>query len=55
MKQAHKNRLKALEAIASKPVIIVTCDFDNEDGTKKAPQKPTVKPRGQLLKDLEDI
>lgn len=55
MRQTHRNRLKALEAIASKPVIIVTCDFDNEDGTKKAPQKPTVKPTEQQIKDLESV
>jgi hypothetical protein len=55
MKQAHKNRLKALEAIASKPVIIVTCDFDlDEDGTK-APESPREKPTAQQIKDLESV
>jgi hypothetical protein len=56
MKQALKNRLKQLEAIASKPVIIVSCDFDlDEHGTKKAPQKPTVKPTEQQIKDLRSV
>jgi hypothetical protein len=55
MKQAHKNRLKALEAIASKPIIVVSCDFDlDEDGTK-APERPREKPTAQQVEDLRSV
>jgi hypothetical protein len=55
MKQALKNRLKQLEAEASKPVIIVTCDFDLDEHGTKAPQKPREKPTAQQVEDLRSV
>jgi hypothetical protein len=55
MKQALKNRLKQLEAIASKPVIIATCDFDLDEHGTKAPERPPEPATTELLKDLESV
>jgi hypothetical protein len=55
MRQAHKNRLKALEAIASKPIIVVSCDFDLDEEGTKAPERPPEPATPELLKDLESV
>jgi hypothetical protein len=55
MKQALRNRLKALEAEASKPVIKVTCDFDLDEKGTKAPERPREKPTAQQVEDLRSV